>query len=150
MAGDGTAPPRSGPPAGSAIAELTIASPLQGASAGAATVRPSPALGRWHRHGDPGDRCSPPAPFARDDPRFARLPYGDGAIHRFGCEAATAESVTLAVGLLRSAGWRVHRSGAAMAAHHPSGRRWIVGWTVGDQCPAWHARLPVLATEHAA
>ena len=149
MAGDGTAPPRGGLPAGNATAELTVASPLQRASADAATVRPAPALGRWHRHGDPEDRCSPPAPFARDDPRFARLPYGDGAIHRFGCEAATAESVTLAVGLLRSAGWRVHRSGAAMAAHHPSGRRWIVGWTVGDQCPAWHARLPVLATEHA-
>ena len=145
MAGDGTAPPRGGPPAGNATAELTIAAPLQRASADPATARPSPALGRWHRHGEPGDGCRPPAPIARDDARFARLPYGDGAVHRFGCEAPTAESADLAIGLLRSAGWRVHRVGAAMAAHHPSGRRWIVGWTVGDRRPAWLDRLPVLA-----
>ena len=150
MAGDGIAPPRGGPPAGNAAAELTVASPSWRATADTATARPSPTLGRWHRHGEPGDRCRPPAAIARDDPRYSRLPYGDGAVHRFACEAPTAESVTLAIGLLRSAGWRVHRAGAAMAAHHPSGRRWIVGWTVGDRRPAWLDRLPVLAARSAA
>ena len=150
MAGDVADTPRGGPSAGNATAHAAAAAPLQRASAGAATVRPSPALGRWRRHGEPGDHCSPPAAIARDDPRFARLPYGDGTVHRFGCEAPTAESVTLAVGLLRSAGWRVHRVGAAMAAQHPSGRRWIVGWSVGDRRPPRLDRLPALTTGSAA
>ena len=142
--------PRGGSPAGTTAADTAAAAPSWRASADTATARPSPALGRWHRHGEPGDGCRPSAPIARDDARFARLPYGDNAVHRFTCEAPTAESVDLAIGLLRSAGWRVHRAGAAMAAHHPSGRRWIVGWTVGDRRPAWLDRLPVLAARSAA
>ena len=149
MAGDATIPPLGAPSAGTATARAAAASPFRRASTDAATVRPSPALYRWRRHGERGDRCRPSAPIARDDPRFARLPYGDGTVHRFGCGAPTGESVTLAVGLLRSAGWRVHRVGAAMAAHHPSGRRWIVGWRVGERRPAWLDRLPFMPAEQA-
>ncbi|MGC8635306.1 MAG: hypothetical protein ACP5VP_11745 [Candidatus Limnocylindrales bacterium] len=124
---------------------------MRGTATAAITItRPGSARGRWRRHGGPGDRCQRPAPIARDDPRFARLPYGDGTVQRFACAAPTAESVDLAVGLLRSAGWRVHRAGAAMAAHHPSGRRWIVRWTVDGREPPGHARLAGLAAERAA
>ncbi len=147
MAEDVADTPRGGPFAGTVGAEGPAAAPLRGASSDSATARPS--LHRWRRHGEPADRCRPPAPIARDDPRYARLPYGDGTVHRFGCEAPTAESVTLAVGLLRSAGWRVHRVGDAMAAHHPSGRRWIVGWRVGERRPAWLDRLPFMPAEQA-
>jgi hypothetical protein len=150
MAGAGTAAPLGGPFAGTGGAEGPAAAPLRCASGGSVTARPSPALHRWRRYGEPADCCRPPAPIARDDPRYARLPYREGSVHRFRCGAPTAESVTLAVGRLRAAGWRVHRVGDAMAAHRPSGRRWIVGLTVGERRPTWLDRLPVRAGERAA
>jgi hypothetical protein len=150
IAGEVADTPLGGSFAGIVGAEGPAAAPLRCASSGSATARSAPALHHWRRHGERGDHCWPPAAIARDDPRYARLPYGDGSVHRFRCEAPTAESVTFAVRRLPAAGWRVHRVGDAMAAHHPSGRRSIVGWTVGERRPTWLDRLPVLATEHAA
>jgi len=160
--------PAGEPLAGMATARATAASPVRRApgrlamaddhagavrdhapAADAASARPSPAC-LWRRHGEPGDTCRPPATIARDDPRFARLPYGDGRVVRFGCWAPTPEAMRWATGLLRAAGWRVHRVGMAIGAHHPSGRRWIVGWSVGDHRLPWLDAPPELNPEVAA
>ncbi len=93
--------------------------------------------------GTPVDhRYRPPVPIARDDARFTRLPFGDDRVVRMACRAESPEVMALVIGALRAAGWRVHQVGQAMAAHHASGRRWVVGWAVGGQAPQWLDRLP--------
>lgn len=132
--------PRTGPsepsatgasPVGRRLDRTAVATPIAQVS----PTRPSAVAAgasRWSGH-----RCPMSAILAHDDPRCARLPYGDGVPRYIAATAPTAESARLAMGLLARTGWCLHRIGAAAYGHHPSNRRWLIGWQIGDQRPAW-------------
>ena len=144
----GTPEPAAGAPAAIATGSAAVVSPPRRGPGPLATAgRPASRRVPWHRHGSPHDACRPPEPIARDDPRFRGLPFDDERVVRFTVPVTSREAMVRSIGFLITKGWCVHRAGLAMCAHHPSGRRWIVGFDVGAERPAWLNRLPTLTQD---
>ncbi len=83
----------------------------------------------------------PPRPD-RTDPRFRRLPWGDGRVTYHLLDAPNEDSARLAEGYLRATHWGVHRLGRARGAHGPNRVHLVYAWRIPDVEPApWRGRL---------